>query len=182
MNKIGDVTKNFADNITLNTKELSNFYDLEAITLQMARNILQNWLENSEGASPNPQTRCSGCGNFANYVSKRVGFMRSQFGLLRYRRAYYVCPHCHQSTCPMDERLDPVESLARLRAKVAAGKQLPVADIAKDWGLGSLNIVPSILSTEIDQVNVGAGIIRTNRLQNPSGSHFRGAAHCGAIS
>jgi hypothetical protein len=179
---MNSITTNVADNITFNIKEPSNFIDLEAITLEMVRKILQHWLEISEGIAPNPQTRCSGCGKFANYVSKRVGFMRSQFGLLRYRRAYYVCPHCHQSTCPMDERLDPVESLARLRVKVADGNQLPVADIAKEWGLGSLNIVPSFLSTEIDQVNVGTGRIKTNQLQNSSGSHFQGASHCGAIS
>ena len=88
-------------------------------------------------------SRCRDCGNYANYISKKVGFVRTQFGLLRYRRAYYVCPYCHQSTCPLDERLNPIESLARLRTKVAAGKPLPVAELAKAWGLGSLRIFTS---------------------------------------
>ena len=117
--------------------------DLETFTVQMSCQILQHWLENSEKIIPDPKTRCRDCGNYANYISKKVGFVRTQFGLLRYRRAYYVCPHCHQSTCPLDERLNPNESLARLRTQVAAWKTLPVAELAKAWGLGSLRIFTS---------------------------------------
>jgi hypothetical protein len=40
----------------------------------------------------------------------------------------------------LDERINPVESLAKLRAKIAAGKSLPVAEMADAWGLGSLNM------------------------------------------
>ena len=143
MNSISDITSKLASKIFLNVNGPTNMNDLEAFTLQTIREILQEWLESSEETQPKLRTRCSECGSFANYVSKRVGFFQSRFGPLRYKRAYYVCPNCHQSTYPLDERLDPVESLARLRAKLAEGKSLPVAEIAKDWGLGSLKFPPS---------------------------------------
>jgi hypothetical protein len=114
--------------------------DLEITTIQMIRRVVQRWLENSEEQAPEPRTRCRECGNFANYVSNRIGFIHTKFGLLRYRRAYYVCPDCHQSTCPLDERLNPTESLARLRSRIAAGRALPVAELAESWGLGRLNL------------------------------------------
>ena len=124
----------------IDANEIVDFEELESVSAQMVRIILQEWLDNCEPSPPAAQTYCRECGNIANYVSKRIGFYKSQFGLLRYRRSYYVCPSCHQSTCPLDERLDPVESLARLRAKLAAGNKLPVAEMARDWGLGSLSI------------------------------------------
>jgi len=59
---------------------------------------------------------------------------------VRYRRAHYVCPNCYHSTYPLDERLDPNASLARLRKRLADGVPLPVGEIARAWGLGTLNI------------------------------------------
>ncbi len=117
--------------------------DLETTTIQMIRQVFQHWLENCEELDPVPLTRCRECGNLANYVSKRAGFIRTKFGLIRYNRAYYICPHCHQSTCPLDERLNPSQSLARLRSKVAAGKVLPVAELAESWGLGKMKLFAS---------------------------------------
>lgn len=176
MNNINHSTTKFTGSVTLNKDKFTNIRDLEASTMQAVRNILQEWLESSEDSLPKPQTRCRECGEFANYVSKRAGFIQSRFGLLRYKRAYYVCPHCHLSTCPLDERLDPIQSLARLRSKLADGKSLLVAEIAKDWGLGSLQAVPSITSTEINLENASAGIIEPNQEHDPYGSHLWGAA------
>ncbi len=118
----------------------SSLDDLENTTVIVIRKLFQQWLEKYEEHDPEPRIRCRECGNFANYVSKRTGFIRTKFGLLRYKRAYYVCPECHQSTCPLDERLNPIESLARLRSKVATGKALPVAEMAESWGLGRLKL------------------------------------------
>lgn len=106
---------------------------------RVMRAIISQWLTMSEGTEISPQTICRECGSQANYVSRRAAFADTRFGLVRYERAYYVCPHCHASTCPLDERINPVESLARLRMKISAGISLPVAEMAHDWGLGSLN-------------------------------------------
>lgn len=111
---------------------------IEKISRQFSRTMLQEWLENCEDIHPNPTTKCRWCGEDANYISKRVGTADTKFGLVRYRRAYYLCPHCYQSTCPLDERLNPYESLARLRILIANGINLRVNELAKAWGLGSL--------------------------------------------
>jgi hypothetical protein len=135
------------DLIELEQTNLESLGDLEAAarvkTNHLMRSIIAQWLEACEEDEPRPQTRCRQCGLLANYVSMRSAFIRTQFGLVRYHRAYYVCPHCHTATCPLDERLNPIESLARLRAKLFSGIPLPVAEIAKDWGLGSLEQKPS---------------------------------------
>lgn len=121
---------------------LSSLQDVESLILQSIRKKIQLWIENSEQNSAEPTTRCRDCGEVAVFSSRRVGFVRTRFGLIRYLRSQYICPHCHISTYPLDERLNPVESLARLRTKVAAGKTLPVAELAQAWGLGSLDIFP----------------------------------------
>lgn len=113
---------------------------------QVNREIIARWLAECEYQEPETQTLCCECGLEANFVSRKATMARTQFGMIRYKRAYYVCPHCHHSTAPLDERLNPFQSLARLRAKIAAGKFLPVAEMAKAWGLGSLNGVASDLS------------------------------------
>jgi hypothetical protein len=114
----------------------------EQLTRKLGRQILQKWLEALEQPDPPPSSKCRACGKDTNFVSKRAGFLHTDFGLVRYMRAYYVCPHCYQSTCPLDERLNPYESLARLRRQIAAGKSLPVDELASTWGLGSLNGFP----------------------------------------
>ena len=153
MNKFSDFADTIEEQLHQNINNPCTLDDLETIAAQMIREMLRDWIENSEEILPEPEARCRECGNYANYVSKRVGFTHTRFGLLRYKRAYYVCPDCHQSTCPLDERLNPVESLARLRAKVIAGKSLPVAEIAKSWGLGSLGNDPATHSHIAHQVN-----------------------------
>jgi hypothetical protein len=117
--------------------ELENFVEVKV--RQLSRTLIKQWLETCEDTQLDPATKCRWCGADANYVSKRVATVSTKFGLVRYRRAYYICPQCHQSTCPLDERLNPYESLARLRAQIANGNNLPVNEFAEAWGLGSLN-------------------------------------------
>lgn len=128
--------------IALDQTKPESLRDLEThagkISRQFMREVIAQWLKACQDPEPPLQTKCRECGSLANYVSLRSAFVSTQFGLVRYQRAYYVCPHCHNATCPLDERLNPIESLARLREKIASGKSLPVAEMAKDWGLGSL--------------------------------------------
>ena len=168
MTNFRDATPVLTELLQQDIRNLISLDDLETFTVQMSCQILQHWLENSEKKIPDPKTRCRDCGNYANYISKKVGFVRTQFGLLRYRRAYYVCPYCHQSTCPLDERLNPIESLARLRTKVAAGKPLPVAELAKAWGLGSLRIFtsthsPAVINLQRDAQQGGRSISKQSQ-------------------
>ena len=140
------ITEISAELMELGRTRFSSLDELEVLarqnTRQVIRVIIAQWLKACEEIEPQSQTRCRECGLLANFVSSKAAFARTQFGLVRYQRAYYVCPHCHASTCPLDERLNPLESLARLREKIAAGKSLPVAEMAKAWGLGTLNGIP----------------------------------------
>jgi hypothetical protein len=133
-----------AEFLDLDQAKLNSLSEFEVLvrskTRQVIRSMIAQWLAACEELEPQPQTMCRECGSLANFVSKRVTVARTQYGLVRYRRAYYVCPRCHAPTCPLDERINPVESLAKLRAKIAAGKSLPVAEMADAWGLGSLNM------------------------------------------
>jgi hypothetical protein len=117
--------------------DTSDLSEIEAIAVRKIREKIQSWIESREGNNPDRTTRCRNCGKSANYLAKRTGFVQTRFGVIRYKRAYYVCPHCYQSTCPLDERLNPYKSLARLRTRVAAGQDLPVAELARSWQLGS---------------------------------------------
>jgi hypothetical protein len=165
MNNIGDITRKNTGITRSKIEGPAHFDDLESIALTIVSKILQDWIESSEENLAKPQTRCRECGNFANFISKRVGFIQSQFGLLRYKRAYYVCPQCHQNTCPLDERLDPIGSLARLRAKLAEGNSLPVAEMARDWGLGTLRNTPLDDSFNLPGIDPGSNDGWTNFLR-----------------
>jgi len=104
------------------------------------RQVLGQLLEGCDAMIPGSTTRCRWCGMEANYVSRRPGYVSTCFGAVRYRRAHYVCPNCYHSTYPLDERLDPNASLARLRKRLADGVPLPVGEIARAWGLGNLDV------------------------------------------
>ncbi|MHB8752919.1 MAG: UPF0236 family transposase-like protein [Aggregatilineales bacterium] len=50
------------------------------------------------------EQRCE-CGQQARYVRRREGVSVTLLGRVHYRRAYYVCPHCHTGHYPLDQRL-----------------------------------------------------------------------------
>jgi hypothetical protein len=116
---------------------------VKQITRRVGREMLRQYLKSCEKQDIDPSTRCSRCGGEAKFISTQVGYARTALGAVRYRRACYECSHCTQQTYPLDERLDPLKSLARLRAKITAGQNLPVAELAKSWGLGSVRRVPN---------------------------------------
>jgi len=62
------------------------------------------WLEEMDGVYPEPQVSCP-CGEEAEYVRRRDGVIITLFGRVHFRRAYYLCPHCHQGRYPLDEHL-----------------------------------------------------------------------------
>jgi hypothetical protein len=81
---------------------------------------------------------CPGCKQDARCKGFRPRTALSLLGTLRLRRHYYLCPHCHQGTCPLDELLglragdltpaaDEIVCLAGVQASFAeaAQKTLP---------------------------------------------------------
>ena len=143
MNRNMDFMTRIEDKIQMDSIHPTSLQEVESAVVSTIRKDIRLWIENNKDISPKLTTRCRECGQVANYDSERVGHVQTQFGLISYRRAAYSCSHCHCSTYPMDERLNPVESLARLRTKIAAGKSLPVAELAQAWSLGKLKNFPT---------------------------------------
>lgn len=67
--------------------------------------LLRLWLKWEEGHYPPKEKACPHCGGQAAYQRQREGTLRTIFGTLKYRRAYYTCETCHQGHYPLDERL-----------------------------------------------------------------------------
>jgi len=62
------------------------------------------WLEEMDGKYAQPEVPCP-CGQAAQYVRRRKGVILTPFGRVAFRRAYYLCPYCHQGHYPLDEQM-----------------------------------------------------------------------------
>jgi hypothetical protein len=95
--------------------------------VKLGQVLLTAWLGVLEESYPAEAIPCP-CGGQADYQGQREGTLLTLVGQVRYRRAYYLCPQCHQGCCPMDQRLGlrpgqmsaEVESLAGM-----TGVQVP---------------------------------------------------------
>lgn len=56
-----------------------------------------------ENQYPDPQIGCP-CGSQADYQFRRTAKTLTVFDWVAYRRAYYLCGHCHQGQYPLDQR------------------------------------------------------------------------------
>lgn len=54
---------------------------------------------------PEPAAPCPHCDETAEYVRRRSVKLRTLFGEVRVKRAYYLCATCRQGHCPLDQRL-----------------------------------------------------------------------------
>lgn len=99
---------------------------VESETREMLRELgassLSTFLQEQDDAYPQAEIRCS-CGEPANYQYRRSAQTLSVFGWVSYRRAYYLCPSCHQGTMPLDRRmgLEPGKVSAGLAPLLAMG-------------------------------------------------------------
>ncbi len=92
---------------------------VRAALLRIGQFLLGAWLALQEGPYPALSLRCR-CGGTAEYQFKREGVLFTLLGLIHYKRAYYLCPACHEGTYPLDERLGlrPGELSAELESLV----------------------------------------------------------------
>ena len=72
--------------------------------LEVGRVVLETWLALQESRYPEATVACS-CGDKAVYQWPREATLHTLLGTVRYKRAYYLCPTCHEGRCPLDERL-----------------------------------------------------------------------------
>lgn len=77
---------------------------LRKILLWVGRVALELWLLWLEKRYPKEVIPCR-CGGEAKYLYRRRGTLRTMFGQVRYKRAYYTCQQCGQGTYPLDEQL-----------------------------------------------------------------------------
>lgn len=77
---------------------------MRAALLRIGQFLLSAWLRLQDEAYPPSVLRCR-CGGQAHYQCRREGELLTLLGRVSYKRAYYLCPQCHQGTYPLDERL-----------------------------------------------------------------------------
>ena len=87
--------------------------------LELGRLLLRAWLADQEERYPAETVPCA-CGARAVYERRREGVLHTTLGTVRYQRAYYLCPACHQGQYPLDQRLGlrPGEMSAELESLV----------------------------------------------------------------
>lgn len=99
----------------------------QAVLQEVGRQTVENTLKTLNSPYPESTVACS-CGDEAAYVRRRTACLHTILGKLEVKRAYYLCPACHQGTYPLDKQLGLRPNalsaeLARLAAMV--GVQLP---------------------------------------------------------
>ena len=77
---------------------------LRRMLLWVGRVVLELWLVWLEKPYAESTIECE-CGGEAKYLYRRKGTLRTMFGQVRYRRAYYSCQQCKRGTYPLDEQL-----------------------------------------------------------------------------
>jgi hypothetical protein len=103
--QIGEMLR---DRVIEEVKEPSSLSEMEQtlrkILLWVGRMVLELWLMWLDRPYPEDVIKCR-CGAEAKYLYRRAGTLRTMFGQVRYRRAYYACQRCGQGTYPLDEQL-----------------------------------------------------------------------------
>jgi hypothetical protein len=79
-------------------------HGLRQLLKQAGAQALGQGLSALETPYPEPQVVCS-CGQWAHYQFRRQAKTLTVFDWVTYRRAYYLCTHCHQGQYPLDQRL-----------------------------------------------------------------------------
>jgi len=110
---------------TLAGQEAASITEIERQVQGAVREIgsfwVSAWLEQLEGATVPAEVSCA-CGGKARYVRRRGGVLLTIMGRVRFRRAYYLCAHCHRGQYPLDQRLGYVAGCLTPRLRSLAGQ------------------------------------------------------------
>lgn len=83
--------------------------DIERLTRQavqeVGRQTVAAVVDAAEGRYPERELACAHCGSTMSYIRQRTAHLRTLFGCLEVRRAYYLCSACHAGWYPLDHRL-----------------------------------------------------------------------------
>lgn len=93
-------------------QELADEYtlsDVERVTRRLVQEVgrraIAMTVESVEKLHPEPEVCCPRCGQTIPYVRRRSAQLRTLFGQMQVKRAYYLCCACHQGYFPLDEQL-----------------------------------------------------------------------------
>jgi hypothetical protein len=101
--------------------------DIRAMLVELGSFLLSAWVMMLDEPYPAERIPCP-CGAEATYQSQREATLLTIMGQITYKRAYYLCPHCHQGLFPLDQRLGlrPGQMSAELESLAGmTGAQLP---------------------------------------------------------
>jgi hypothetical protein len=93
-------------------QELATEYtlsDVEKTTRRLVQEIGRQAIaivvNGEEKPHPAPEISCPSCDQAMPYVRQRPAHLRTLFGSMAVKRAYYLCAECRRGCCPLDERL-----------------------------------------------------------------------------
>ena len=131
MNNITKIAEMMVELVTSQLDEGVTLTDIEQTTQvvlqEVGRQTVEMTLESLNNPYPEPAVTCD-CGGEATYIRHRPARLHTIFGKLQIKRAYYLCPTCHQGTNPLDVKLGlRPNALSAELARLAAmtGVQLP---------------------------------------------------------
>jgi hypothetical protein len=109
MNNITTIAEMLSEQIQ---EELATEYtlsDVEKVTRllvqEIGRQTIALVVDAEEKPHPAPEVCCPGCSEVIPYVRRRSARLRTLFGSMEVKRAYYLCSACHRGCFPLDERL-----------------------------------------------------------------------------
>jgi uncharacterized protein with PIN domain len=80
---------------------------IEAVVLKVRRQISERMavvaIEDQDAARPAEPPLCPQCGKPMRYKGQKARTVESLAGTLRFKRAYYHCPHCKSERFPPPE-------------------------------------------------------------------------------
>jgi len=105
-NVVGDMLRELVIAESENPASLSEMErKIKRVLYWLGHVLLHVWLMWLAPRYVEPYKTCPHCGGQSEYDRKRWGCLHTLYGKIRYRRAYYMCPDCHQGHCPLDEQL-----------------------------------------------------------------------------
>jgi len=106
--KVGEVIADLIEK-QVESEEVWTLKEKEAVTLrvitEVGKELLSGLLRLHETPYVADTVPCH-CGGQAEYQRQREGGVQTIVGVVRVKRAYYLCPECHQGRYPLDEQLE----------------------------------------------------------------------------
>ena len=109
MDSITTIAKMLSEKVAQELADEYTLSDIEQVTRRLVQEIGRQAValvvNLEEQPYPAPEVPCADCGQPMPYVRRRLVQLRTLFGQMEVKRAYYLCSMCHQGCCPLDRRL-----------------------------------------------------------------------------